>query len=110
VWCTAAASVLICASSLMAASARSLRLKGLSAAKLGNANRRTSAAAPAARTNASMGNLRFPPGGEDPNGPARSSRKHVEVVAEKCGGAARPYREFLLHPVVAPHMTVPDQT
>src|SRR5262249_48562305 len=110
VWCTAAASVLICASSLMAASARSLRLRGLSAAKLGNANRRTSAAAPAARTYASMGNLRFPPGGEDPNGPARSSRKHVEVVAEKCGGAARRYGEFSLHRVVAADRTFRAET
>src|SRR5262245_3664405 len=74
------ASALICASSLIAASARSSRLNGLSAAKVGADNSRTSAAAQAARTNASMGDLRFPSGG------GSSERGDGKMIAKTCRG------------------------
>src|SRR6476620_578102 len=61
---TRPASPLIWASSLIAASVRSSRLNDLSAAMAGMDNSRTSAAAQAARTNASMGVPPFPSAGD----------------------------------------------
>src|SRR5215470_2310588 len=88
---TCPASALIWASSLIAASARSSRLNGLSAANAEKDNGRTSAAAQAARTNASMGEPPVPVGRGKPNGAiGMNSQKHVEVVTGYRGATVGP--------------------